>query len=288
MRLCYAGTVVQATPESMIASRTPLSVGAELFGDASARADIEIVSLMVEAMRSLGLENLHIDLGDVSIFRQFMDGLDLDADQRDLLFDLVQRKAVAELRREGAAMGLAEESFAQLCALPELCGDESMLQDARDVFSDSATVCEAIDNLTAVATELKGRFDGLDIYFDLSELRGYGYHTGIVFAAYVRDHGEVIAKGGRYDDVGQVFGRQGRAATGFSINVINLMSEVTNHANGRKRVGLGEIDSASEAGVWQEMQRLRQEGYIVIEDETAEDVDLKLVGENGQYRLVDV
>lgn len=285
VRLCYAGTVVQATPETMLASRTPLSVGAELFGDGSSTADIEIVSLMVEAMKTLGLESLHLDLGDVSIFRRFMDGLGINEEQRDALFELVQRKAVKELRQQGGSFGLGGEDLERLCTLSWLCGDESVLDEARNLFVDTPPIVAAVENLAVVAASLKHRFDELDIYFDLSELRGYGYHTGIVFAAYAGKQKQVIVKGGRYDRVGQVFGRQGRAATGFSINVRNLLQGIGDLDGVAERVSLGRVDADMGDAVWEEIKRLRAAGYVVIEESGIADVDYRLVGDGGTFRL---
>lgn len=289
VRLCYAGTIVQATQESMLDSRTPLSVGAELFGDSASHADIEIVSLMVEAMHSLKLPDLHIDLGDVSIFREFTAKLPLDDDQREQLFELVQAKAGGELASLGKQLGLNKQQLSQLCALPDLCGDANVLNEARQLFAgkspSSSVMLESIDNLDFLARSLTSRFDNLKIYFDLSELRGYGYHTGIVFAAYSGSEGQVIAQGGRYDHVGQVFGRKGREATGFSINVRNLAACAGIEDESPARVCLGQVEPSMAADLWRQVQQLRAEGYVVLEGTGLADVQYHLVGEKGEFRL---
>ena len=225
-RLCYAGTVVEAAPEAMLASRTPLSVGAELFGETSTKADLEIVSLMVAALEAQGLGALHLSLGDVSIFREYMQFLELGEAQRESLFALAQRKDAAGLAAQAADFGIGRKEAARLCRLPALCGGKEALAEARRLFKDLPPLCRAIDSLREVSAALAARFKGLSLYFDLSELRGYGYHTGIVFAAYLADAGKVVAKGGRYDDIGGVFGRPGRAATGFSLDARSLLDQL--------------------------------------------------------------
>jgi ATP phosphoribosyltransferase regulatory subunit len=286
VRLCYAGTVVQAQADSMLASRTPLSIGAELFGESSTKGDVEIVSLMVESLKSLGFEAIHVDLGDVAVFRQLVDSLDLDQHQQELLFESVQKKAVAEIRAHADAFGLNDAATELLCALPGMTGDVSVLEKAREVYADSEGILACINNLEFVATEISDRFSDLDVYFDLSELRGYAYHTGIVFAAYVDGVTQVVAKGGRYDHIGQVFGRSGRGATGFSINVRNLADKVAVERSTRQRVLVRQLKEGATAGLWTEIQRLRNEGYIVVESEDHNGFDHELLYKGGQWRLV--
>ncbi len=265
MRLCYAGTVVQSQPDTMLANRTPISVGAELFGETSSKADLEIVSLMAESLRSLGLDRLHIELGDVAIFRQMMENLSISYEKKNILFELVQKKALAELRESAVSFGLSSDDVELICNLPSLCGDQSVLAEARTVFNKNNGVLECINNLEHIADALDSRFSDLNIYFDLSELRGYAYHTGIVFAACVDGFGEVIAKGGRYDYIGEVFGRDARGATGFSINIRSLLAPTIINESEKKRVCLGTIPKAMPDALWQEIQRLRADGYIVVE-----------------------
>ncbi len=289
VRLCYAGTVIQAQADGMLASRTPLSVGAELFGAASADADLEIVSLMIESLRSLGLQGIHVDLGDVAIFRQLMAELDIDDLHQESLFDCVQRKAAGELRRKAAAIGLDEVTVELICALPTLCGDQNAIDEGRKLFARFPGILECVDNLERIATALTARFPELNIYFDLSELRGYAYHTGIVFAAYVDGHRRVVAKGGRYDHIGQVFGRPERGATGFSISVRNLLAvDYTaglSAADG-KRICVGDIAPDMLQACWVEQQRLRAEGFIVVDTKESAAFDFQLAGKNGQWQLI--
>jgi ATP phosphoribosyltransferase regulatory subunit len=281
-RLCYAGTVVQSQADSQLGSRIPLSVGAELFGDSSSRGDVEIVSLMVESLRALGLNGTHLDLGDVAIFRQLLDSLDLSEYQQELLFDTVQRKALGEIRRHASAFSLSSAQTEVLCSLPGLTGDMAVLEEARTLFKDYPGILSCIENLQSVATAVSERFPELDVYFDLSELRGYAYHTGIVFAAYVDGISQIVAKGGRYDDIGQVFGRSDRSATGFSINVRSLLEQASLETGGHKRV-IVQPGTEESSALFAEMQRLRNEGYVVME--SGESADFILFLEDGSWQL---
>ncbi len=283
VRLCYAGTVVQSLPDDMLASRTPLSVGAELFGETSSKGDLEIVSLMVESLKLLGFDAIHVDLGDVAIFRQLMDELDVTESQQEILYQLVQKKAGAELAATAAELGLSDDKAKLVCELPGLCGDSTVLNKARELFSGHKGILECIDNLELVASQLSDRYAELDVYFDLSELRGFEYHTGIIFAAYVDGVGQV-ARGGRYDHIGEVFGRTARGATGFSVNVRRLVRENLNDSEQPEKVVVGEIDSDKTGILWDEVQRLRSEGYVVVEsgDQSGFDYELRHDGNNWQ------
>lgn len=287
-RLCYAGTIVESVPDTMLASRAPLSAGAELFGDSSTQADIEIVSLMIESLMSLDLPALNVALGDVSIFRQYMQALNVSPEQSRALFALVQRKDAAGLGQLATEIGISEENAALLCRLPGLCGDTSALDEAASLFAGHPGIVAAIDNLRLVAEALETRFPKVARYFDLSELRGYGYHTGIVFAALLPGPGKLVAKGGRYDDIGEVFGRPGRGATGFSINVRTLADEAAQPEPSKGLVGLGQVEDSMAASLWDEVQRLRQEGYAVIEGPATAACDYLLHGSKGRWKLAKV
>ena len=285
-RLCYAGTVVQAQADSMLANRTPLSVGAELFGDSTSKADTEIVSLMIESLKFLGFDAVHVDLGNVDIFRQLMSGFALNTDQQELLFEAVQRKSVAEIGEHCEAFGLSEGDTFLLTQLPGLTGSNSVLERARSLFKAHEGILASIDNLQQVSDTIAGRFTDLDVYFDLSELRGYAYHTGMVFAAYVDASRSVVAKGGRYDHIGQVFGREARGATGLSIDVRSLAEKVMLPEESRKSVWVPEVPTGEEDSLWQRIKQLRSEGYIVVESGQPDGFDHYLDFLNGQWQLV--
>ncbi|MCS5575744.1 MAG: ATP phosphoribosyltransferase regulatory subunit, partial [Pseudomonadales bacterium] len=134
VRLCYAGTVVHSQADGLLESRTPLSVGAELFGDSSNQADVEIVSLMIESLRSLGLEDIQVDLGDVAIYRQLVESLGLNPDQQEQMFAAVQMKSTREIATLSETLGLSADKTALLCTLPGLMGELSLLDQATRTF----------------------------------------------------------------------------------------------------------------------------------------------------------
>ena len=282
VRLCYAGTVVHSQTDGLLESRTPLSVGAELFGDSSNRADVEIVCLMIESLRSLGLEGIQVDLGDVAIYRQLVESLRLNPDQQEQMFAAVQMKSTREIAILSEAFGLSSNETALLCTLPGLMGEVSVLDQAGRIFEAYPGIVTCLDNLHQLVESIIARYDDIDVYLDLSELRGYAYHTGIVFAAYVKGIRQIVAKGGRYDHIGEVFGREGRGATGFSINIRNIANESAISYETRPTVV---VASKNESGLWREIIRLREEGYTVVESGETADYDYALIYENGSWVL---
>ncbi len=221
-RFCYAGTVLHARPAGMAASRVPLQAGAELFGHAGIEADIEIVSLMLETLAIVGCRDVHLDLGHVGIYRGLVAGLSLDGNDEQALFDIFQRKAVPELEEFLAAHVTDAGARTRLRALVDLAGDAAVLERAQAVLAGAGTeVARAIADLAAIGNRIRARYPHIELCFDLCELRGYRYHSGCVFAAYLAGRSQDVAKGGRYDGVGAVFGRP-RPATGFSVDVKTL------------------------------------------------------------------
>ncbi len=220
-RLCYLGTVLRTRPGGPGGSRSPLQVGAELYGHAGVESDAEVVALMLETLEACGIGDVHLDLGHVGIFRALAAAAGLDATGEAELFEMLQRKARAEL--ESALADLAPDHAARLLALVDLNGGDEVLDAARTQLDGAGDAVDAaLDSLAAVVAVLRRERPDLVLHFDLAELRGYRYHTGVVFAALVPGHGEAIARGGRYDDLGRYFGRA-RPATGFSADLRTLL-----------------------------------------------------------------
>lgn len=260
-RLCYAGTVVHTKPKSLLASRTPIEIGAELYGNGGVSSDSEVILLMLETLQTAGAEQVHLDLGHVGIYRSLAKAAGLVGDQEQRLFDALQRKAMTEvddLIKEAAS----EEKYSQMLRqLTRLNGDRSVLTKARELLSGAPVdVLAAIDYLDQVAERVSARMASVEMYFDLSELRGYHYHTGLVFAALVPGYGQALANGGRYDDVGEVFGR-GRPATGFSADLKALSGLDSSILPVRSVIFAPESDDPL---LWQAIQKLRAEGERVI------------------------
>ena len=222
-RLCYLGTVLHTRNDGFGGSRSPLQVGAELFGHAGVESDVEIITLLLESLQLLLIPDIHIDLGHVGIFRGLARDAGLSAQQENELFEALQRKAVPEIE-EMLKLFVGDAGQRQrLAALADLNGDRSVLQRAREQLAGaSEPVLAALDNLGAIAALIEQRAGKETLYFDLAELRGYRYQTGMVFAVFVPGCGQEIARGGRYDAIGKVFGRS-RPATGFSTDLRELM-----------------------------------------------------------------
>lgn len=218
-RLCYIGPVLHTRPSGFGRSRSPMQVGAELYGHAGIESDVEILRLMVEMLKASKIKDLHIDLGHVGIYRGLVQDAQLNSEQEVTLFEAMQRKALPEIEACLNDWGVAPAVKAHLLALVDLNGDHAVLDDAKAVLkSASPAVQAALDNLCQIAARAKHFIGDLPLYFDLGELRGYRYQTGVVFAAFVPGQGQEIARGGRYDSIGEAFGRA-RPATGFSADL---------------------------------------------------------------------
>lgn len=286
-RLCYAGHVVHTRPKNPLATRTPIQAGLEFYGEPGVAADIEVVSLLLESLQVAGLPRLHIDLGHVGIYRAIAADAGLTKDQEDTFFELLQRKASTEIRAWVAA-NIADSSKAELfLALPGLAGGRNVLSKARSLFIGVKAAQAAVDQLNEVASIIEQRYPSAELYFDLGELRGYHYLTGLVFAAFAPGYGNPIASGGRYDHIGEVFGRA-RPATGFAVDITAI-----------SKLGLLSKSSVTAIAVvetgdtlqWQAIQNLRQQGQRVMAVGQNADLselgcDRQLVLKDGQYQVI--
>ena len=260
-RLCYAGSVLHARPAALSTSRSPIQIGAELYGDASTASDREIISLMLEVLELAGVAEVHMDLGHVGIYRGLARVAGLSGETEQQLFDALQRKAIDEVAALTAALPAAQA--AMLRALAELCGGREVLAQAREQLAAApADVLAALAELDEVASELSARYPALPLYFDLGELRGYHYHTGMVFAAFVPGVGQSIAQGGRYDDIGADFGRA-RPATGFSTDLKTLVT-LGQAIQAVDPLGVW-APQDGDAQLWQAVLELRRSGRRVVQ-----------------------
>jgi len=221
-RYCYADSVLFANNEGQ-GSRSPLQFGAELFGCASLTSDLEILHLMLEVLELAGVADTHLSLGHVDVFRALVDQSNLSMAEERELFTLIQHKDQPQLEDYLSRLNIASENKWMLTALPDLNGDPDILSHARSVLSPAGSRIQgAVDYLENIAMKLRERTPNLPIHVDLAELRGYSYHTGIVFSAFLPGHGWDIARGGRYDGVGVAYGLN-RPATGFSIDLKTIV-----------------------------------------------------------------
>lgn len=226
LRLCYMGSVIKTRPDCFASSRSPLQLGAELYGHSGVESDIEILCLMIETLHQSGISEPYVDLGHVGIYRGLVEQAGLNSAQESALFDALQRKARPEIEACLADWTLEDSIADMLLALIDLNGGEEVLQQANEQLQAAGKVVNvALKNLIAIADGLRQRQPQLNLHYDLAELRGYHYHTGVVFAAYVPGRGLAIAQGGRYDDIGEVFDNA-RPATGFSTDLKVLIETV--------------------------------------------------------------
>lgn len=284
-RLCYAGSVLHTRPKTLLASRSPIQLGAELYGDDTLGADIEIMRLMLATLESAGLQDITLDLGHVGVYEAVLDAAGLESDQEKTVFDALQRKSLPDL--ELAISDLDVEVARLITALVDLHGDESILDTARDLFGALVPgALPALDALQQAAAEMRRLCPQLCLYFDLAELRGYHYHTGIVFAAYVPGCGQALANGGRYNDVGAVFGRA-RPATGFATDLKALLTLIP--LEDEARIGAIAAPNVQAAGLEEQIAALRAAGEVVINCLSGSidgRCDRQLVEKNGQWHVV--
>lgn len=261
-RLCYAGSVLHTRARSPLASRSPIQVGAELYGDVSLAADIEVVSLMLEMLRVAGVGQITLDLGHVGIFRSLMEHLALPDALASELFEALQHKSDPTIRALLAGSGLEAGQKAILGRLAGLNGGSEVLDEAEVLFAHGpAGIAGALRALREVADAVQQRAPDVALHFDLCELHGYHYHTGLVFAAYAPGQGEALANGGRYDDIGQVFGRA-RPATGFNTDLKALLRLARAQPVAQSAAVF--VPHAVAEAAWEEMQRLRALGECVV------------------------
>jgi len=283
-RLCYAGTVLNTSPSGLARTREPFQVGAELFGHAGVESDIEVQCLMIKALKSIGITELHLDLSHVGIFESLIEVGNVNQALENELYSALLSKDKALVAY--LTNGLDAEIKQALVSLTDLNGDISVLAKAKQVLPALPKITKALQDLTAIAEKLCVL--NLQIGFDLSELRGYHYHSGIVFAAYAKSYSGPLALGGRYDEVGASFGRA-RPATGFSLDLRGVVTAL-DPATLSKGILAPSID---DVGLLEKIEVLRNEGHIVIQalpnDQTSLlelncDKELKL--QNGEWQVM--
>ncbi len=289
-RLCYMGTVLRTKPVELGGSRSPMQIGAELYGHNGPESDVEVISLMMQSLNLIGVEDVLLDLGHVGVFRGLAAEAGFDDAKEAELFDILERKSVPELDaflEECTASDVMKKRLASLC---DYNGGIEVLDQALTDFADASDeVTDALQTLKAVAGILLERLPGLKLHFDLAELRGYHYHTGIVFAAYSIGRGKAIAQGGRYDNIGQDFGVP-RPATGFSADLKQWV-RLSGEQKTEYQAGiLAPWDN--DADLQQKIEQLRQSGERVIQQlDDGDDYmgcDRQLVKQNNQWEVVPI
>lgn len=277
-RLCYSGTVLHSRSADLAAARELDQIGIELFGSASIDADIEVIQLMLNTVKIAGVfkkgtknNRVKLDLGHVGIFRAVVLLAKLDKVQEDALCDILQRKAQPELQ-EFVKNEISNTEVAKLLkTLPTLCGDENVLSTAKKLFSKiqdkiiAKQLLQTLAELRSVQGKIATQFPEVTCYFDLGELRGYDYHTGLVFAIYNSGYPQALAKGGRYDAIGKSFGRA-RPATGFSSDLRVLSKlQMSEHKKSAVFAPVCKADDKKISSLLSKVEKLRAKGEIVIQ-----------------------
>ncbi|MES9812069.1 MAG: ATP phosphoribosyltransferase regulatory subunit [Candidatus Thiodiazotropha sp.] len=292
-RLCYLGTVLHTRSDGFAGTRSPLQIGAELYGHSGVESDIEVLRLMMETLKTTGVEDVYLDLGHVGVYKGLAEQAGLNEYQERELFDALQRKAMSEVDRLLEAFSIAPDHAAMLACLGELSGDRA-LQQARDLLQNASEVVkEALDYLQMMADQIAVWLPEVPVHFDLAELRGYHFHTGVVFAAFVPGSGKEIARGGRYDAIGSVFGRA-RPATGFSSDLKTLIRVAHLPQRTANQPAIF-APASNDPGLQKEIARLRSQGHRVVsalpgQHGDAEEMgcEQKLVLTDGRWQLTAV
>lgn len=214
-RLCYCGSVLHTLPAGFTATREPLQIGAELYGHAGLEADIEVIRLLSDVLTLCSIKAPQLDLGHVGIFRALVQQTLLSPDEVDALFVALQGKDVPGVRDRIATV--SEPYRSALLSLPDFHGGKAILASAEKALPPLPEIKQAIEELRRLSAGLGEMSHG----FDLADLRGYHYHSGIVFSAFCEGSPAAVALGGRYDGLGATYGRS-RPATGFSMDLREL------------------------------------------------------------------
>jgi len=273
-RLCYQGTVLHSRGGGLAASRSPRQIGAELYGHSGVEAELEILGLMIESLRRAGIKDIYLDLGHVGIFKGLAGQAGLDQAQEHTLFEALQRKAIPEIRKLLADYETDEAVAGMLISLAGLSGDDVLQSATQRLSGASQSVHQALIELRQLAAMLNERYPDLPVHYDLAELRGYHYHTGVMFAAYVPGMGQEVARGGRYDDIGKLFGRA-RPACGFSAD-LNLLLKLGGEAQKVEDVIFA--PAVADPALRHRIQQLREQGMPVIQGLPGQSADAREMG----------
>jgi ATP phosphoribosyltransferase regulatory subunit len=289
-RLCYADTVLHTRAEHLMTTRCPMQIGCELFGEAGQAADLEVITLMLETLHNCRIEAIHVDLAHVGIYRGLVENSGLLKADALRLFDALSRKSLPELEQLAASVEQGAAVVSVIKDIAELSGGTDTLAQIRENVKALSqpgidSVLLAIDELEAIREELQNRFPHIEMGFDFCELRGYDYHTGVMFAAYTPGYGHALAKGGRYDDIGKDFGVS-RPATGFSADLKTLVRVgSTEQSEGADRVWAPMHDDAAYAKVIADLRQTCTVVQQLSEGESPVDCNKILVQRGDRWEV---
>ena len=256
-RLSYAGSVLRTKPASFLQSREPFQIGAELYGFKGIEADLEIQTLLIKTLNTIGIKTPVFDFNHLDIFTSLIASSNIERDLLDRLYEAMQKKDQSEVK--SLTQSLDKKNREALIALVSLYGDVNILKEAEKVLPQDKAIKHALQFLNQIDKALKE--SDIKISYDLSDIRGYQYHNGLVFSVYADQCYSPIALGGRYDNIGASFGRK-RPATGFTMDLKNI---VTLFPNGKKAKAIL-APQGNDAGLQKAIETLRQQGDIVAID----------------------
>ncbi|MBI3713817.1 MAG: ATP phosphoribosyltransferase regulatory subunit [Burkholderiales bacterium] len=254
-RLCYAGSVLHTRPSGLHATREPLQIGGEIYGHAGLEADAEIQELVLASLALANISEVRLDLCHVGVLWALLDSDPVAKRQETEIFGLLQAKDVPALKE--LTKDFQPIVRQALLDLPNLYGDKAIIQKAREILPKLDGIAIALDEL-AYLVDLAG---SAKVTVDLADLRGYHYHSGVMFNAFVPGLPNAVARGGRYDHVGEAFGRA-RPATGFSLDLRELA----------RLMPLAERKDAvlapwsQDPALRKKIMELRQSGHVVIQN----------------------
>lgn len=256
-RLCYCGPVVHTRPEGLHGTREPLQFGVEVYGHAGLEADLEVQEMAIDAAQRGGLGSITLDLGDARILAGVLDGASLAPEQVAAIANALASKDPVTLA--ALAAGLPEAQRKGLMALPELYGGTEIIAIARERLPAHSLIRAALDDLQWLVRHLQAAHPALSLSVDLAEQRGHAYYSGVRFSLYAAGSSDAVLRGGRYDEVGAVFGRR-RPAVGFSLDLKSLVAlRPASPLRAAVRAPWGE-DASLRAAV----RRLRERGETVV------------------------
>jgi len=282
-RLCYCGPVLHTRADSAQGTREPLQFGAEIYGHAGLEADLEVIDLALDGLRAAGVDDVLLDLGDARVVRSVLGGAVVDAGQLAEVMDALARKDAAAAAE--AARVLPSQMQQSISTLLRLYGGVEVLDRARRLLPGRPAIERALDDLTWLASHVQRVHPSVRIGIDLADISGYAYYSGARFSLYGAASNAALARGGRYDEVGAVFGRN-RPAVGFSLDVKGLVQVAAERpAIAAVHAPWGEGSELRAA-----VRRLREQGHVVVctlpghEHEAQEyDCDRELVEVDGRW-----
>ncbi|WP_339605605.1 ATP phosphoribosyltransferase regulatory subunit [uncultured Psychrobacter sp.] len=291
-RYCYVGDVIHTLPSGLFGSRTPLQLGAEIFGCASLAADIELIDVLFTMVNKLNISAaIHIDLGHVAIFKRLAELAELPDSATEQLMYLYANKNLPELKRVCRDLPMGDDFY----VLARFGHDiANLLSKLSDAAQQDDQIAAAVDELQRLKSYLENHWQ-CPVSIDVTELSGYHYHTGIVFNGYINSETQPLVRGGRFDGMqsgGHLSASQPREATGFSMDVSRLLAHTQLDAPTTVLVDFAAINNANEdemQTLLQQVESLRQQGYRVTmpldAQDSPNDVTHRLIFADNQWQL---